>query len=135
MLLIANSTSGARTDLAENASVSQNEQESATFHNDLNQKLAARTLSPELLEAYKMNEEKERKIEELQHQLERNTIERGYKVYRCPIDYAIRASEKIRENNKEKDYEYIITQGSDVSAIAGHRPESDQETEELVNSM
>lgn len=134
MLLIAVSTSGAGTNLAENDPVSQNEQESRTFHNDLNQKLAARTLAPELLEAYKMNEEKNRRIEELQHQLECITIELGFKVHRGPIDYVIKRATDIRESNKEKDYLYIITEGSDILAIVEHMPESDQEIEEIINS-
>src|SRR5689334_18418955 len=49
-LLVTQTTDGARINLAENDSFSQNEQESMTFHNDLNQKLVARALSPELTE-------------------------------------------------------------------------------------
>jgi hypothetical protein len=133
-LLVTHAAYGARTDLAENNSISQNEQESLTFHNDLNQKLEARTPSPELVEAHKMNEEKERKIEELQQKLERITIEGRFKVYRGLVDYLLRAANKIRENNKEKDYLYFITQGFDLLAIADHLPKSDQEIEDLVTS-
>ena len=41
----------ARTDLAENCSVSQEQEESRRFHKEVNQELADRGLSPELLEA------------------------------------------------------------------------------------
>jgi hypothetical protein len=105
-----------------------------TFHNDLNRTLTARTLSPELVEAYKMNEEKDRKIEELQYELERITIEGCFKVYRAPIDYVVKRSREIRENNKEKDDLYFITQGFDLLTLTDHKPKSDKEIEELVNS-
>src|SRR5919198_1531173 len=54
ILQVAQSENGARMNLAENASVSQNEEESRSFHNELNQQLLSRTLSPELIEANKI---------------------------------------------------------------------------------
>jgi hypothetical protein len=70
MLLIAaaaqqNPSEDARINLAENSSFIQNEEESSTFHNELNQRLSGRTPSPELLEATKIIADKDRKIEEL----------------------------------------------------------------------
>jgi hypothetical protein len=53
---------GARTDLAENDSVSQKEQESRTFHDQLNQQLSTRTVSPELVEATKIIADKDRQL-------------------------------------------------------------------------
>jgi hypothetical protein len=62
-----NEEDSARTNLAENASIAQKEQESRTsFHEELGQQLSDRTLSPELLEANKIIGAREREIEELQ---------------------------------------------------------------------
>lgn len=56
----------ARANLAEDDSISQREEEARTsFHNDLDQQLSSRTVSPELLEASKIIAYKDRKIEEL----------------------------------------------------------------------
>jgi vacuolar-type H+-ATPase subunit I/STV1 len=65
ILQVAQSENGARTNLAENVSISQNEEESRSFHNELNQQLSSRTLSPELLEANKIIADKDQRIEEL----------------------------------------------------------------------
>jgi hypothetical protein len=70
MLLVAQNENGARINLAENDSISQKEQESRTFQNELNQRLSSRTLSPELLEANKIIADKDREIEELKIKLE-----------------------------------------------------------------
>jgi hypothetical protein len=131
MVVVASTKNGARINLVENNSVSQNEQESDAFHNDINQNLSARTLPPELVEVHKINAEKDRKIEELKYELKRITIEGGFKVHRAPIDYVISKATEIRENNKKKDYLYIITQGSDVLDIVDHMPQSDEEIQEL----
>ena len=56
----------ARTDLAENCSVSQEQEESRRFHKEVNQELADRGLSPELLEASRIISEKDSKIKELE---------------------------------------------------------------------
>jgi hypothetical protein len=55
----------ARTNLAEIDLVNQKEGESRSFHNDLDQQLSSRTISPELLEANRIIADKDRKIEEL----------------------------------------------------------------------
>jgi cupin superfamily acireductone dioxygenase involved in methionine salvage len=132
MLLIANSTSGARTNLAENDSVSQNEQESATFHNYMDQKLSERGLSPELLEANNMIEEKDREIKSLKNEVERISIEGGFKVCRALTDYVIRIAKEVKENNKENYYLYFIIQGFDVLRIVDHMPQSDEEIQNLL---
>jgi hypothetical protein len=115
-LLITQTTTGARINLAENDSVNHNEQESRTFHNDLDQKLSARTLSPELLEANNMIAEKDRENEELKqevkslkHELERIAIEKGFNVYRLPINYAVMKVNEIRERYKENYSLYILS--------------------------
>ena len=139
LLLVTHSTEAARTNLAENDSISQKEQESTTFHNELDQKLSARVLSPELLESNNMiaekreNEELKKQIKSLKHELERITIEGGFKIHRLAIDYAVRKVNEIREIYKENDYLYVITQGPDALAIVDHMPESDQEIEELIS--
>ena len=74
-LLVAQDENGrdcARTDLAENASISEKEQESKSFHNELNQQLSSRTLSPELLEANKIIADRDKEIEELKILLNEN---------------------------------------------------------------
>jgi hypothetical protein len=70
MLLVAANSNGARIDLAEDSSDSQNERESRTFDNELNQKLSSRAISPELFEATRIIANKDRKIEELETQLQ-----------------------------------------------------------------
>ena len=59
-----------RVNLAENDSDTQKEQESETFHNELDTRLSCRTISPELLEANKIIEAKDRRIGELDIQLD-----------------------------------------------------------------
>ena len=71
ILQVAQSENGARTNLAENVSISQNEEESRSFHNELNQQLSSRTLSPELLEANKIIADKDQRIEELKKDKEK----------------------------------------------------------------
>ncbi len=61
-----NSQDVARTNPAENDSVSQEEEESRRFHAELSQELGSRALSPALLQARKFIEEKEQRIEELE---------------------------------------------------------------------
>ena len=63
---------GARTNLAEDDFFSQNEEESSTFHNQLNQRLSTRTLSPDLLEVSKIIADKDKRIEELERLLNEN---------------------------------------------------------------
>lgn len=60
-----NEQDSARTNLAKDVSVSQNEEKSRSFHKELDQQLSSRTISPELLEARRIIEDKDRKIEEL----------------------------------------------------------------------
>lgn len=68
MLVVAHTKNGARINLAENDSDNQKEQESNTFHNELDHKLSSRTISPELCEARKIIEAKDRRIGELEMQ-------------------------------------------------------------------
>ena len=70
MLLVAANSNGARINLAEDGSDNQNERESRTFDNELNQKLSSRAISPELFEATRIIADKDRKIEELETQLQ-----------------------------------------------------------------
>jgi hypothetical protein len=72
MLVVAHTKNGARINLAENDSDSQKEQESDTFHSEVDRKLSSRTISPELLEANKIIAERDQKIEELQIKLHHN---------------------------------------------------------------
>jgi hypothetical protein len=60
---------GARTNLAENTSISQSEEESRSFHNQLNEQLSGRKISPELLEANKIIADRDKEIEELKQLL------------------------------------------------------------------
>jgi hypothetical protein len=69
ILVVAPTKNGARINLAENDSDNQKEQESNTFHNELDHKLSSRTISPELLEANKIIKNKDQRIEELEMQL------------------------------------------------------------------
>jgi transcription antitermination factor NusA-like protein len=69
MLVIASTKNGARINLAESDSDSQKEQESKTFLNELDRKLATRTISPELLEANKIIADRDQRIQELESQL------------------------------------------------------------------
>jgi hypothetical protein len=71
-LVVASTKNGARINLAENDSNSRNEQESDTFHNELDHKLSSRTISPELLEANKIIKDKDQRIKELETQLHHN---------------------------------------------------------------
>jgi hypothetical protein len=80
MLVVAHTKNGARINLAENDSDSQNEQESDTFLKEVDHKLSSRTISPELLEANKIIKEKDQRIEELDTQLHHNFNEE-YSVY------------------------------------------------------
>jgi hypothetical protein len=65
LLLVAQSDNGARTNLAEDVSVIQKEEESRSFHKELDQKLSSRTISPDLLEANKIIADKDSIIERL----------------------------------------------------------------------
>ena len=65
MLLVAQSQNGARTNLAENDSVSQKDGKSTSFHKEHGQQLSSRTIYPELLEANKIIAEKDGVIESL----------------------------------------------------------------------
>ena len=56
---------GARINPAENDSNSQNEAESKTFHNELNEKLSARVSTPEMYDV-KLMGDKDRRIQELE---------------------------------------------------------------------
>jgi hypothetical protein len=70
LLLVAQSENGARTNLAENSSVSQKEEESRSFLKELDQQLSNRTISPELLEANRIIVEKDIVIERLRKENE-----------------------------------------------------------------
>jgi hypothetical protein len=59
---------GARTSLAENDSYEQNNQESQTFHSQLNQQLEARQPTQELYDISKMFDEKDSEIERLKQE-------------------------------------------------------------------
>jgi hypothetical protein len=65
LLLVAQSQNGARTNLAENDSVSQKDGKSTSFHKEHGQQLSSRTIYPELLEANKIIAEKDGVIESL----------------------------------------------------------------------
>ena len=56
---------GARINLTENDFFSQNEEESRTFHDQLDQQLSTRTISPELVEASKIIADRDTQIQEL----------------------------------------------------------------------
>jgi len=64
LLLVANEN-GARTNLAEDDSVNQKEEETRSFHRELDRQLSSRTISPELREASKISAEKDSIIEML----------------------------------------------------------------------
>lgn len=107
MLLITaaaqqNPLEDARINLAENDFLIQNEQESSTFHNELNQQLSARTPSPELLEATKIIADKDRKIEELKK--DREELLRENPVRYCdmmlllPNNLAMEIYYSVRDN-------------------------------------
>lgn len=132
LLVDGEDANGARINLAENGSVSQNEQELTTFHNDLDQKLSERLLSPALLQANKMIAERDRKIEELEKENNSLKYKDGFRVHKIAIDYVFRIAKEIREKDKEKDYLHIIAQGSDVLGIVDHMPQSDEEIQELL---
>jgi hypothetical protein len=70
LLLVAQNENGARTDLAEIDSVNQKEEESRSFHNDLDQGLSCRTIFPELLEANRIIAERDSIIERLRKENE-----------------------------------------------------------------
>ena len=59
----------ARINLAENDSDDKKERESKTFYDELDEMFSSRPLSPELLEANRIIEEKNQKISELEHLL------------------------------------------------------------------
>jgi hypothetical protein len=73
LLLVAeqNTTEGggARINLAEDDSDNQNNQESQTFHNQLNQQLEARQPTQELYDVSKMLDDKDREIERLKQEI------------------------------------------------------------------
>ena len=73
MLVAANTRGSVGTNLTENDSDSQKEQESDAFHNELDQTISSRTFSPELLEANRII--KDQRIEELETQLHDNFSE------------------------------------------------------------
>jgi hypothetical protein len=60
-----NEEDSARLVLAENASIAQKEEESRTFHEEFDQGLSDRTLSPELLEANKIIADRDGEIDKL----------------------------------------------------------------------
>jgi hypothetical protein len=63
---VIGSQRGARSNLAEYDSVSEEEEESRRFHFELNQELERRAPSPELLEAAKIISQRDQRIEELE---------------------------------------------------------------------
>ena len=66
-------SSGARTNLAENDSFGQEEEESRRFHAELAQQLGERTPSPELIEATKIISLKDQRIKELEDSINVNS--------------------------------------------------------------
>ena len=62
-MLVAVNSNRARINLAEDGSDNQNERESRTFDNELNQKLSSRAISTELFETSRIIANKDRKIE------------------------------------------------------------------------
>jgi len=62
-MLVAVNSNGARINLAEDGSDNQNERESRTFDNELNQKLSSRAISTELFQTTRIIANKDRKIE------------------------------------------------------------------------
>jgi hypothetical protein len=77
MLLVAQNENGARINLAENDSDSHKEQESDTFHNELDYQLSRRIISPELFEANRIIATKDQRIRELKTELDNS---KGYPV-------------------------------------------------------
>jgi len=67
----SSSSPGVRTNLAENGSFGQEEEESGRFRTELSKQLGGRTLSPELIEAAKIISEKDSRIKELEHSIEK----------------------------------------------------------------
>jgi hypothetical protein len=97
-----NEEDSARTNLAENASVTQKEEELRTFHEEVDQQLSARTLSPELLEANKIISDRDREIEELKkdrtEMLKEYPVTSNSALLFLPHNLAMDVYEAIRDN-------------------------------------
>jgi hypothetical protein len=97
-----NEEDSARLILAENASIAQKEEESRTFLEEVDQKLSARTLSPELLEASKIISDKDREIEDLkkdrEEMLKEYPITSASELLFLPNNLAMEVYDAVRDN-------------------------------------
>ena len=124
MLLLVQNTveEGARTILAEDDSDEQNEQESQTFHNQLNQQLEARKPTQELYDVSKMLDDKDRIIESLKQE----TVRLQVKMARLANGIIILSTDLLvkmfseskaveGEGRKEVKYFYLKTEDGIVT--------------------
>jgi hypothetical protein len=98
-----NEEDSARIVLAENSSVTQKEEESRTsFHEELDQQLSDRTLSPELLEAIKIIADRDREIEGLkkdrEEMLKEYPITSASELLFLPNNLAMEVYDAVRDN-------------------------------------
>jgi hypothetical protein len=126
MLLLAENTEGggARTVLAENDSDNQNNQESQTFHNQLNQQLEARQPTQELYDVSKMLADKDREIESLKQervelQVKMARVANGILILSTDLLIKMfsesRAVEGEGRGREEVKYFYLKTEGGIVT--------------------
>jgi hypothetical protein len=101
---IISSQNGARTNLAENDSVRQEEEESRRSHSELNQELERRTPSPELLEAVKIISQRDQRIKELECTISQqsNYREQMYPELYLPHKLAQEIHDIVNENHATK---------------------------------
>jgi hypothetical protein len=98
-----NEEDSASTNVAENASIAKNEEESRnSFHEELGQQLSGRTLSPELLEANKIIADKDREIEDLKKEreemLKEYLMKSASELLFLPNKLAMEIYEAVRDN-------------------------------------
>ena len=97
-----NEEDSARLVLAGNASIAQKEEESRTFLEEVDQKLSARTLSPELLEAHKIISDKDREIEDLkkdrEEMLKEYPVRSTSALLFLPNNLAMEVYDAVRDN-------------------------------------
>ena len=109
---------------AENDFFSQNEKESRSFNNQLNEQLSGRTLSPELLEANKIIADKDKEIEELKKEKEQLRLKEEQYPPKSNNDTLLFLPNKLAMEIFD-NITAVISSSGDAAAITGFNLEHD----------
>jgi hypothetical protein len=110
---------GARINLAENDSYEQNNQESQTFHNQLNQQLESRKPTQELYDISKMLDDKDIEIESLKQE----TVRLQVKMARVANGIIILSTDllvKMFSESREREVKYFYLKAED-GIVTGYK--------------